>query len=675
MHDPAPISNQTFLDSVFRDRAENASIWTTCVQGDPQGQPNEAWTGQSCSSGKLPPRVLHGEAHNLFFNVSTVKQSGGQTGRKEANFVGCHVIVLDDVGTKAQLPEGFQPSYLLETSAGNHQAGLILAEPCIDLGLLKRLFSALTRAGLTDRGAQGPSSRYVRLPVGTNCKAKCGPGGFKHRLVQWQPERRFSIDQVISELGLTLDAVSATAPAPSSRSATPNKADEVITSTLLRGEKTRRIWAGEDVGMGGSEADQYLVTRIAYLTDDPGQIERIYSASGRADRVSSDGKAKWRDRKDYRERCIKSARDFVEANPGGDVDEARETVERAMSAAKADGDARPIYGDDVVRAMNVLKRAAPGEFDHMRKAARNAGASLATLDEVLKNEGDGNRLLDADAADLAIDQLGGSDSLIFSKGQFWRWPEGVGVWQRIESDEVVRQAIHAVLPRRQITAGNVSSIFNVLKTKIAREVAFDAQRHGFTVNCANGTLRLRDVSFDEGVKSGFWELGEHRREDYLLSQCPVAWEPSAACPTWLKFLADITRDDDDGEDKRRLICQAIGYSLMATTAEEKFFVLYGPGASNGKSTLLNLIRQLAGDANTTALTLTQLTERFTLAKLQGALVNLCGEIERGETLPDGLVKKLCSGDPHHSRVEGPRPLRVRARRDPVVRHEHAPQPT
>lgn len=642
------ISNQDFTDTIFNNRAAGSVVWTTCVRGDP-AKGGDQWTGLPSVAGKLPAQVQTCIDQNTFFNVSAVRAAPGSgVGRKEENFAGCHVIVLDDIGEKASLPDGFKPSYLLETSPGNFQAGLIMAEPCHDVPLLRSLFSALAAGKFTDGGAKGPTSRYARLPVGVNRKAKNGPNGFPHKLAAWEPSRRFTVEGIVEALDLRLVEQSEHR---TRRTAKPAQDDAAVIARVLRGAKTNALWQGDDFGMGGSEGDQFLLTRLAYITKDRDQIERIYGGSSRAERKSSDGVQKWIQRPDYRKRGIDTALAYAEANPDGDIDEARETAERAIERAKAVGDPRAVFDEDVIAAWGTLKRSSPGDFSALRGMARKAGVSLGALDQVIENETQGNRLLDADAADLAIERMGGRDSIVFAQGQFWAWMQE-GFWRRVESDEEIKAAIQAVLPKRQITGGGVNSVFAVLRTKVAQPVKFDAKPEGFAINCLNGTLRLRDVGFEEGLRGGFWQLDPHRREDWFTSQCPVTWEPEVQCPTFLRFLDDITRGDDDALEKQRFIAEAIGYSLMPVTSEEKFFVLYGPSSSNGKSTLLNVIAQLAGRQSTTALTVTQLAERFAPSKLHGALVNLCGEVERGETLPDGLIKRICSGDPITAEYKG-----------------------
>ena len=645
------VTNQDFMRAMFPGAGPEAFGWVCSFSGDPKSASNRDWLGHSCRVASLP---YLDEAGNTYFNISTLKAHDGRVARKGENFDALWVVVLDDVGTKATLPEGFVPTYSIETSKNNFQCGLKLSTPLRDMGRAKALFKALASMGFTDPGAQGPQSRYVRLPVGVNHKGEYGPGGFPHRLTLWNPDHAFTIDEIVSIFGLDLgESATATVAkkvAPDNDSPdVEDKADAIIIAKVLRSTKARRVWSceGGDGFASGSDADQYLLNCIAFSTESAEQVERIYSQSPRASRKSSDGTCKWLQRADYRKRSIDSAFRFVEAHPKGDADDARVTVEAAVNAAKVMGDFRGLYAPEVVEAFAMLQTGDAANYDYFRKQARKAGATLATLDAEVSLASDAQNLSHADAAELAIAKLGGIDSLVFSRGQWWNWRQELGIWKGIDSDETIKKAIHDVLPDKQITAGVVGSVLSVLRTKAARDdVEFDRPSSEYVVNCLNGTLRLRDVGFYEGMSAteDRWELHPHRREDYLTARVPVAWLPSAQCPRFERFLVEITRDDDDAEHKRRVLMEAIGYSLMPSAREERFVILYGESTSNGKSTLLEVIKRLAGDENCSALTLQQLGERFSLANLQSKLVNLCPEIPRGAALPDDVIKKLTSGD-------------------------------
>jgi putative DNA primase/helicase len=108
--------------------------------------------------------------------------------------------------------------------------------------------------------------------------------------------------------------------------------------------------------------------------------------------------------------------------------------------------------------------------------------------------------------------------------------------------------------------------------------AFD--RDPWLFNVQNGTLNLRTGA-----------LQPHHREDLLMKISPVAYDETAACPTWEKFLRDIYAGDHE------LIAfdqKATGYALTGDTREQAFFLCHGAG-SNGKTTKLSIMRELMGE--------------------------------------------------------------------------------
>lgn len=641
------ISNLEFLKAVFSGALPDEWLWVCGIPGNPQGK-GARWTGKAIKPGQAP--ALSGK-DNTYFNVSALKPGpDGKVTRAKECFSGLFCVALDDVGTKATMP-ALPPSWVLETSPDNHQVGYILTEPCRDLTRAQDVVSALGKAGLSDPGAGGPSSRYVRLPVGRNGKPSCG-AGWNHKLMGWAPERRYSLDELVSGLGLALEgpATTATAPRPVAKAAaTPSTvtkarpmSDEAVIARVLRSPKAARVWEGNDAGFAsGSDADQWLCNMLAYASSDTDQIERIYGRSPRADRTSSDGTRKWRDRKDYRDRTLKAAAAFVEAHPNGDADEAEAVVLCALAKAASEGNARGLVEGEVLEAWNVLKIENRAAFDDFRAQARKAGVKLSTLDAELDMHRGVSNLLDVDAAELAAVELGGLDGLTFTQGSWFVWSGSV--WERLESDEPIKRAIHAVLPRKQITAAKVGSVLSLLRTLVASDEPMDAHRPGITVACATGELIWRDAA--AGESWGRWELQPHTREARRTHVLPVAWDDAAECPTFCAFLDSITANDPpaEGRAKQRALCEAIGYSLTSWTGLERFVLLYGPLASNGKSTLLNLLKSLTGKASA-SLSVSQLSQRFAVAKLQGALVNLCSEIARGEVLPESQVKAIVSGD-------------------------------
>ena len=117
------------------------------------------------------------------------------------------------------------PSWLLETSAGNYQAGYLLEAPLADGKVADRLMDAIVEAILCDPGAKGPQSRLARLPEAVN--GKHSPP-FRCRLRRWDPSRRYSVEELVE--GLQLDmawAVRGISPQSRSESGTSKPADAV----------------------------------------------------------------------------------------------------------------------------------------------------------------------------------------------------------------------------------------------------------------------------------------------------------------------------------------------------------------------------------------------------------------------------------------------------------------
>ncbi len=133
---------------------------------------------------------------------------GSFRARKD-QFAACHFLLLDDLGTKVPLDSqnGFELSWLIETSPGNYQGGIILAEPLTEGSVAVRLLNAVIGAGLCDAGASGPLSRWARLPVAINGKPKYTVElgvPFQCRLIEWRPDRRYTPQQIVEQLQLEL---------------------------------------------------------------------------------------------------------------------------------------------------------------------------------------------------------------------------------------------------------------------------------------------------------------------------------------------------------------------------------------------------------------------------------------------------------------------------------------
>jgi putative DNA primase/helicase len=164
--------------------------------------------------------------------------------------------------------------------------------------------------------------------------------------------------------------------------------------------------------------------------------------------------------------------------------------------------------------------------------------------------------------------------------------------------------------------------------------AFD--RDPWLVNLPNGTLDLHTGA-----------LRAHERQDLLTKLAPVAYDRTAPCPRWERFVLEIMGGDAaDVAYLRRVV----GYTLTGDVRHHVFFLLYGTGA-NGKTTFLEVLRALLGDYACKAAFDTFLATRTAergvrndLRRLAGARLVTATEADEGRRFDEPLLKELTGGD-------------------------------
>lgn len=106
---------------------------------------------------------------------------------------------------------------------------------------------------------------------------------------------------------------------------------------------------------------------------------------------------------------------------------------------------------------------------------------------------------------------------------------------------------------------------------------------------------------------------------------------------------------------RMLLEEVIGYTFYRRNELRKAFMLKGK-RHNGKSTFLDMLAQLLGEDNISALDLSDLSHEYKAAGLFGKLANLGDDIE-DEFIPSaGIFKKIVSGDRMNANVKFSAPI-------------------
>ena len=122
--------------------------------------------------------------------------------------------------------------------------------------------------------------------------------------------------------------------------------------------------------------------------------------------------------------------------------------------------------------------------------------------------------------------------------------------------------------------------------------------------------------------------------------------PGSPCPTFMKFLAEITGDD---QDFQRFLRRWAGYCLTGRTDEQALLFIYGTGG-NGKGALVGAMTEILGDYAKTAPMETFLASRHhrhptELAMLDGARLVTASELEANQAWCQSRINLLTGEDP------------------------------
>ena len=124
------------------------------------------------------------------------------------------------------------------------------------------------------------------------------------------------------------------------------------------------------------------------------------------------------------------------------------------------------------------------------------------------------------------------------------------------------------------------------------------------------------------------------------ARIPVTYDPDAYCADLDKMLNKVFCHDRQVID---LFEEMVGYLLIKNCRFRKGFMFYGSG-SNGKSTILNLLKKFIGDDNLSTVEMDKLADPFMAAELENKIANIGDDIDAKDIIDTGTIKKLCTGE-------------------------------
>ena len=260
-------------------------------------------------------------------------------------------------------------------------------------------------------------------------------------------------------------------------------------------------------------------------------------------------------------------------------------------------------------------------------------------------------------AERMLDKFGESlmyvpeiDAWFIWTGVYWRRAV------RIEIEHLAKETVRALVheaPEHEDDAGEFFQ-FCALSQQ-ARMVTNMVRLASSDPRVAVPARELDKTSHLLGVRNGVVNLhtGELLAADpeyriTMVTNC--SYDPAAKCPLFEKVILEVFFGD---RDMISYFMLALGYSLMGNPREETMFIPFGNGA-NGKSTLLNTVREVLGDYARSAEATSFIAgdaktsnaggPREDLVRLRGSRFVYVNEPDESGELREGAVKSMTGGD-------------------------------
>lgn len=149
-------------------------------------------------------------------------------------------------------------------------------------------------------------------------------------------------------------------------------------------------------------------------------------------------------------------------------------------------------------------------------------------------------------------------------------------------------------------------------------------------------MNLENTRFN--IKTG--ECLQYDPEVIEFDRIPVTYDPSAYCADLDKMLNRVFLGD---REVKNLFEEMLGAVLLKHNRYQKAFLFCGRG-SNGKSTILDLIKAFLGTGNYSTLSLEEVTQRFNKIQIEHKLANIGDDVDNVAIKDTGTLKKMIAGN-------------------------------
>lgn len=224
--------------------------------------------------------------------------------------------------------------------------------------------------------------------------------------------------------------------------------------------------------------------------------------------------------------------------------------------------------------------------------------------------------------------------LVFDEGHLYEY-NGVN-WERLD-DYIIRNKAAAYsgtfvggkkpFPIR-IKDSDANGIVKRVKDKARKPNFFQASSG---IGFKNGFVRFVD---------GAWTLESHDPKHNCRFVLPFDYDEKARCPNW-DALLDTNIDDPTAQ---KVLKMWHGASLAGRATQYKSHIIFLGESNAGKSPVMDVIEASFPEETRTAVSMHQMSERFTKWKLHNKLLNCVQELPAKDMLETEEIKKVCTGN-------------------------------
>lgn len=182
----------------------------------------------------------------------------------------------------------------------------------------------------------------------------------------------------------------------------------------------------------------------------------------------------------------------------------------------------------------------------------------------------------------------------------------------------------------------VNNMSRPKKLDILRNIK-DLQHHSFEEFNQDNLINFQNCYFNLQTR----EVIPHSMDYLSTIQLPYEYDKDAVPKIWLRAIVEIFQGSSEKIDLLQEFC---GYCLTKDTKQEKALFMLGNG-QNGKSTILEGINYMLGEANVSHLNLRNLVKPEYVGLIMDKFVNIVSEIPKAANEYEDAFKMLASGEP------------------------------